>query len=395
MPKHITCPLSSEECQRLQRNLIFLKEHLEQDEIRDIFVDEGLWDICDLEKIDSENTSNEKNEMFLRLLLKSGPTAYKVFTAALQKTGSSYIVERLENTSVTENFPESPDINGLSDANAQRLTNNWIFLKENIEQNELRDHLIVEAIWDFSNIDKIDSAKTSEEKNEKFLNLLLKSCPRAYEVFIAALKKKKSTHILERLENTPISNDFSNPFENVLDRDILENWQQEDVLFVPTKSSRNVENMIESQNLVIVAGHSGSGKSAMTQHIALKYRRKGWVVKPVDKVEEIKKVYASGKFQPNKTIFVLHDPIGKESYNEILYTSWKQYEQTLEVFLQKVKLLLTSRTWIISDKRAKRLDFVSKENVFIIDDEENKLNDEEKRQIFKKYISIAEDQKEN
>ena len=108
MPKHITCPLSSEECQRLQRNLIFLKEHLEQDEIRDIFVDEGLWDICDLEKIDSENTSNEKNEMFLRLLLKSGPTAYKVFTAALQKTGSSYIVERLENTSVTENFPESP-----------------------------------------------------------------------------------------------------------------------------------------------------------------------------------------------------------------------------------------------------------------------------------------------
>mgnify|MGYP003691706505 CR=1 FL=1 len=48
MPKYVTCPLSSEDCQRIQRNLIFLKENLEQDEIRDTFVDEGLWDICDL-----------------------------------------------------------------------------------------------------------------------------------------------------------------------------------------------------------------------------------------------------------------------------------------------------------------------------------------------------------
>lgn len=107
MPKHITCPLSSEDCQRIKRNLIFLKENLEQYEIRDAFVDEGLWDVCDLEKIDAEKTANEKNERFLRLLLKSGPIAYKVFTAALQKNASSHIVERLENTSVTKNFPES------------------------------------------------------------------------------------------------------------------------------------------------------------------------------------------------------------------------------------------------------------------------------------------------
>ena len=106
MPKYVTCPLSSEDCQRIQRNLIFLKENLEQDEIRDTFVDEGLWDICDLEKIDAEKTSNGKTEIFLRLLLKSGPTAYTVFVSALKKNGSSHIVERLENTSVSKNFPE-------------------------------------------------------------------------------------------------------------------------------------------------------------------------------------------------------------------------------------------------------------------------------------------------
>ena len=106
MPKHITCPLSSEDCQRIKRNLIFLKENLEQYEIRDAFVDEGLWDVCDLEKIDAEKTSNEKNEIFLRLLLESGPTAYEVFTAALQKNAVCHIVERLENTPVSKNFPE-------------------------------------------------------------------------------------------------------------------------------------------------------------------------------------------------------------------------------------------------------------------------------------------------
>ena len=111
MPKYVTCPLSSEDCQRIQRNLIFLKENLEQDEIRDTFVDEGLWDICDLEKIDAEKTSTEKNEIFLRLLLKSGPTAYTVLKTALKKNGSSHIVERLENTSVSKNFPESSSKN--------------------------------------------------------------------------------------------------------------------------------------------------------------------------------------------------------------------------------------------------------------------------------------------
>ena len=106
MPKYIIRPLSIEDGQRIKRNLIFLKENLAQDEIRDTFVDEGLWDICDLEEIDAEKTSNEKNEIFLRLLLKSGPTAYKVFTAALQKNALSHIVERHENTFVSKNFSE-------------------------------------------------------------------------------------------------------------------------------------------------------------------------------------------------------------------------------------------------------------------------------------------------
>ena len=138
-----------------------------------------------------------------------------------------------------------------------------------------------------------------------------------------------------------------------------------------------------------MAGHSGSGKSSIIQHIALKYRKEGWVVKPVDTIEEIKEAYVSGNFKENKTVFVFDDPIGKESYNEILHNSWKKYEKTLKLFLKKVKLLLTCRTWILSDKKVQGL-FIQKENIVVIDDKENKLSNEEKYQIFKMQNSNAD-----
>ena len=88
-------------------------------------------------------------------------------------------------------------------------------------------------------------------------------------------------------------------------------------------------------NLVIVAGHSGCGKSATDQHVALIYRGHGWKVRPVDTIEVIIGAYASEIFTENKIVFVYHDPIGKESYNEFLYTSWVRYEQRLKLLLKK------------------------------------------------------------
>ena len=160
-------------------------------------------------------------------------------------------------------------------------------------------------------------------------------------------------------------------------------------MFVPTKASEKVENLIKSKNLVIVAGHSGCGKTAIVQHIALKYRKNGWVVKPVDKVKEIKNAYTSGRFKQNKTIFVLNDPIGKESLCEISYTTWKKYEETLKSFLHNVKLVLTCRTYIIFDSKVKGL-FQDRSNIVVVDDNENKLNEMEKRKMLKQY-TISKD----
>nr|XP_022300113.1 uncharacterized protein LOC111108482 isoform X2 [Crassostrea virginica] len=174
--------------------------------------------------------------------------------------------------------------------------------------------------------------------------------------------------------------------ESQFEKDVFEEWQNEDKMFVTTKASKEVGKMIKHKQLVIVAGHSGYGKTAIVHHIALRYRRNGWLIKPVDTVKEIKESYESDNFIKNKTMFVLNDPIGKEALSEVLYTEWKKYEQTLTRFLTSVKIVLTCRKCIVFDKRVKGL-FENRSNIVVIDDHQNKLSESEKRQILQNYTN--------
>ena len=88
MPKIIQ-PLFKEDAYRIKRNWKFLKSNLLQNDIRDDFMVEDIWDLPDFEKIDAEKTTEEKNEVFLKLLLQSGEKAYKVFIAGKQSNPHS------------------------------------------------------------------------------------------------------------------------------------------------------------------------------------------------------------------------------------------------------------------------------------------------------------------
>ena len=112
---------------------------------------------------------------------------------------------------IIEVFLLYSEVHPLSDVDAQRIKHNWKFLKDNLVQHEIRDMLINEDVWDIGDIEEIDAEKTSKEKNEKFLKLLLRSDNRAYDVFVAALRGKCSTHIIEKLQNTRTTNDFRKP----------------------------------------------------------------------------------------------------------------------------------------------------------------------------------------
>ena len=102
MPYKINRPLSKEDEQRIKKNIRFLKDNLEQDGIRDYFMEEDIWDLPDFEEIDSGVTPIKKNEIFIKLLLKSGPRAYKVFIEALTQKNSTHIIEKLESTEIKD-----------------------------------------------------------------------------------------------------------------------------------------------------------------------------------------------------------------------------------------------------------------------------------------------------
>lgn len=103
MPSKINNPISAEDTQRIKKNWIFLKSELEQEAIRDNFMVEDIWDLPDFQEIDAEKTPQKRNEVFLKLLLRSGPRAYKIFIAALKNHNSDHVVEKLESTEITEN----------------------------------------------------------------------------------------------------------------------------------------------------------------------------------------------------------------------------------------------------------------------------------------------------
>lgn len=169
---------------------------------------------------------------------------------------------------------------------------------------------------------------------------------------------------------------LSDPLESQLDKDIFEQWHEDNKLFISTKASEEVERLTKNQNLVIVAGNSGSGKSAIIQHIALKYRCQGWVVKLVCEVKEIPNLYSS--VIQNKTLFVLNDPIGKSVLDEIAYSSWETHEERLQTCLKKVKLLMSCRKYILADDRIKGL----LKDIIDISNDWLRLDDNEKQNIF-------------
>uniref|UniRef100_A0A8W8MRD6 Novel STAND NTPase 3 domain-containing protein n=1 Tax=Magallana gigas TaxID=29159 RepID=A0A8W8MRD6_MAGGI len=174
--------------------------------------------------------------------------------------------------------------------------------------------------------------------------------------------------------------------ESPLDRAIIMQWHDDNRKFVSTRACKEVEKLINSQNLVVVTGNSGSGKSAIIQHIALCYRSQGWTVKPVYKVKEITDSYSSVDVLQSRILFVFNDPIGIESFDEIAYNSWKKHDERLKACLKNNKMLLSSRKYILLDYRVRGM-LKNKSCILDLSDDKHKLNNGEKETILMSYSS--------
>ncbi|XP_065924973.1 uncharacterized protein [Magallana gigas] len=171
-------------------------------------------------------------------------------------------------------------------------------------------------------------------------------------------------------------------FENA----VLDQWREDNTFFISTRACKEVESKLENQNLVIVTGHSGSGKSAIIQHIALKYKDQGWIVKSFKDVREMIKYILEPECYLNSTILVLNDPIGKDTFDKSSYLFWEESELAIFTFLKKGKLLISCRNYILFDNKVKGV-LQEITNIVNIEDVKYKLTYEEKRSIWNKYMS--------
>lgn len=195
--------------------------------------------------------------------------------------------------------------------------------------------------------------------------------------------KNEDTEKQEEEEHLPLISKNQCDKDLSPDQGIIDEWKEGNKQFVETKASKEVENLTNSQNLVVVTGDVGSGKSAIVQNIALKYINEGWTVKPVYTIKDMIKFMEKCNLQ-NKYVFVLNDPIGVESFDEVKFNSLRTYEEYIEACLKKVKLLMTCRLYILSDNRVKGL-LKNKSNIVDISNDQNALRKEEKQKILIAY----------
>lgn len=175
--------------------------------------------------------------------------------------------------------------------------------------------------------------------------------------------------------------------ESAVETATFAQWQNDDFYFVSTKACKGVENEIKLNKLVVVSGHSGSGKTAIIQHIALEYKTNGWNVKPLSGVKDLIDTCLQKENLKEDTLLILNDPFGKEYFDESEYKLWVQHKQVLISWLETIHLLVSCRTIVLSKYKVNRLFNEASACIVNIDDDQYKFTESEKREVLNKYKS--------
>lgn len=114
----------------------------------------------------------------------------------------------------------------------------------------------------------------------------------------------------------------------------IEEWEKDEETFVITRGTNFVMKLIMNQDIVVVVGSSGTGKSSIIHHVALELRKDGYEIIPfVTYPEDILKYSDSSKNQ----VFVLDDICGKRYMNERSMQSWLDHSERIAKSCQQIK----------------------------------------------------------
>ncbi|XP_056008710.1 uncharacterized protein LOC125661395 isoform X2 [Ostrea edulis] len=182
---------------------------------------------------------------------------------------------------------------------------------------------------------------------------------------------------MEKLTKSPIPPNV----REQCDSDV-QKWREEDKFYYETHSFPLVMQKVRNQPCVTFVGVPGSGKSATAHHIALKLQGEGYEVVPVDEIREIKQ-YSDTK---NPQVFVIDDVVGVFGLQKTKLDVLTDYEQKItSPCMYKSRTLMTCREAVFNETKFYKPFLTKEETVIKLHSSDNALDDNDKKQILKKY----------
>jgi ankyrin repeat protein len=139
---------------------------------------------------------------------------------------------------------------------------------------------------------------------------------------------------------------------------------------------------VRDQPFVTFVGVSGSGKSAMAHHIAIKLQGEGYEVVPIKDIKKIEE-YSDPR---NPQVFVIDDVVGVFGLQKSKLDALTDYEQKItKPCMVKSRTLMTCRETVLNETQSHKA-FLCRENSIIrLHSSHHAFDDNDKKQILKKY----------
>lgn len=169
-------------------------------------------------------------------------------------------------------------------------------------------------------------------------------------------------------------------------KEYIEDWRKDEETFLETKAANTVGERIKTQNIVVVTGSSGSGKSSIVHHIAFELQRteKYDIIPVLEGPTDIIKHFHRGR----KQVFVVDDVCGKEGICKPMVDMWLTHMEKLTTIFTSscsTKLLVSCRLQIFHEKLFQCL-VMFKDTECNLLSKDLRLSSTERVQMLAKYV---------
>ncbi|XP_056016832.1 ankyrin repeat domain-containing protein 17-like [Ostrea edulis] len=212
-------------------------------------------------------------------------------------------------------------------------------------------------------------------EEDKTTRKMMVSLKRKFEE--TAEETKKLHGKVVKLTESPIPPNVREQYDIEVQR-----WREEDKLYYETHNFPSVMQKVRNQPYVTFVVVPGSGKSATAHHIALKLQEEGYEVVPA---KDIRKMEDYGDPR-NPQVFVIDDVVGVFGLQKTNLDVLTNYEKKItQPLMDKSRTLMTCRETVYNETLPYKAFVTKDENVIKLHSSDNALDDEDKKQIFKKY----------